>query len=166
MAKKRILILGAGLAGLSAAWHLQRKGYNCRVFEKAAEVGGLCRSKRINSFTFYLAPANKSSLYAEVSYSVNKPIDRDNILLRIKEDLKRAGILTSDERICLEDTNDIKYAYPIYDNNYRQSRKKILEFLIQNNVIPCGRYGSWRYMSMEDVILDGKDAAERILNMV
>ena len=52
MAKKRILILGAGLAGLSAAWHLQRLGIDCQIFEKETEVGGLCRSKKINGFTF------------------------------------------------------------------------------------------------------------------
>src|SRR3989338_9721065 len=52
MAKKRIIILGAGLAGLSAAWHLQKRGVDCQVFEKEPEVGGLCRSKNINGFTF------------------------------------------------------------------------------------------------------------------
>jgi len=52
MANKKIIILGAGLAGLSAAWHLQKKGINCQVFEKEAEVGGLCRSKNIDGFTF------------------------------------------------------------------------------------------------------------------
>jgi protoporphyrinogen oxidase len=52
MIKKRILILGAGLAGLSAAWHLQRRNLDCQVFEKEKEVGGLCRSKKIDGFTF------------------------------------------------------------------------------------------------------------------
>src|SRR3989338_7951047 len=52
MPKKRILILGAGLAGLSAAWHLQKKGIDCQLFEKEPEVGGLCRSKKINNFIF------------------------------------------------------------------------------------------------------------------
>jgi len=52
MAKKRIFILGAGLAGLSAAWHLQKDGLGCQIFEKESEVGGLCRSKNINGFTF------------------------------------------------------------------------------------------------------------------
>jgi len=47
MSKKRILILGAGLTGLSVAWHLQRKGLDCQIFEKEFEVGGLCRSKNI-----------------------------------------------------------------------------------------------------------------------
>ncbi len=52
MARKRIFILGAGLTGLSAAWHLQKRGIDCQIFEKEPEVGGLCRSKKIGGFTF------------------------------------------------------------------------------------------------------------------
>ncbi|MCX5657298.1 MAG: FAD-dependent oxidoreductase, partial [Candidatus Omnitrophica bacterium] len=52
MAKKRILILGGGLSGLSVAWYLQKKGIDCQIFEKESEVGGLCRSKKIGGFTF------------------------------------------------------------------------------------------------------------------
>lgn len=52
MFKKKIVILGGGLSGLSAAWHLQKKGRNCLVFEKESEVGGLCRSKNIKGFIF------------------------------------------------------------------------------------------------------------------
>ncbi len=52
MSKKKIIILGGGLSGLSAAWHLQKKKRNCLVFEKESEVGGLCRSKNIKGFIF------------------------------------------------------------------------------------------------------------------
>ena len=52
MSQTKIVILGAGLTGLSAAGHLQRKGMACSVCEKENQVGGLCRSKKINSFTF------------------------------------------------------------------------------------------------------------------
>jgi len=52
MTKERILILGAGLSGLSAAWHLQRLNKECLVFEKESEPGGLCRSKTVSGFTF------------------------------------------------------------------------------------------------------------------
>jgi len=117
-----------------------------------------------HNFSTSLVPSDKTSLYIEVSYSTNKPINKNDIVTRIKDDLEEAGILTKADQICVEDINDIKYAYPIYDNNYYQSRAKILKFLVQNNIIPCGRYGSWRYMSMEDVILDGKDVVKRILN--
>jgi UDP-galactopyranose mutase len=45
-----IVILGAGLSGLSAAFHLKAKEY--QIFEKEAEVGGLCRSVVHDGFTF------------------------------------------------------------------------------------------------------------------
>lgn len=112
-----------------------------------------------HNFSSYLVPSKKSSLYVEVAYSKDKPINKNNIVLRIKEDLKKAGLLTQTDPICLEDINDIKYGYPIYDTNYHKAREKILKFLTQNNIYPCGRYASWRYMSMEDTLLDGKRVA-------
>ncbi|HXN05742.1 MAG TPA: FAD-dependent oxidoreductase [Nitrospiria bacterium] len=48
--KNQILILGAGLSGLSAAWHL--KGKNYQLIEKESEVGGVCRSYKVGGFTF------------------------------------------------------------------------------------------------------------------
>ena len=45
-----ILIIGAGLAGLSTAYHLGDRP--CRVMEKEKEAGGLCRSYRMDGFTF------------------------------------------------------------------------------------------------------------------
>jgi protoporphyrinogen oxidase len=113
-----------------------------------------------HNFSSYIAPAGKSSLYIEVAYSKDKPIDKSKIVLRIKEDLKKIGLLKKEERICCQDINDIKYGYPIYDKDYGVVRNKILGLLLKNNIIPCGRYGSWRYMSMEDVLLDGKNIAE------
>jgi protoporphyrinogen oxidase len=119
-----------------------------------------------HNFSPYLAPQDKSSLYVEVSYSKYKPIDKSNIILKIREDLNKAGILTAQDKICIQDINDIKYGYPIYDKNYRRTREEILRYLVQNNIFPCGRYGSWRYMSMEDVIVEGRDVADRMLQMV
>lgn len=39
-ADKRVLVLGAGLAGLSAAWELQQRGYAVTVLEGRDRVGG------------------------------------------------------------------------------------------------------------------------------
>ncbi|MBP7147001.1 MAG: FAD-dependent oxidoreductase [Acidobacteria bacterium] len=51
-----ILVLGGGLAGLSAAYHLARElpGVPRLVLEREAEPGGLCRSRRADGFTFDL----------------------------------------------------------------------------------------------------------------
>ena len=115
-----------------------------------------------HNFSPDLAPQDKGSLYVEVSYSKDKPIDRKTIVARIKKELKKVGILRQNDVICAQDINDIKYGYPIYDKNYREARRKILEFLASKNIITCGRYGSWRYMSMEDALLDGRSVAEKL----
>ena len=48
-----VVILGAGLTGLSTAYHLEQLGFNDYVlFEKDLEVGGLCRSVVSEGFTF------------------------------------------------------------------------------------------------------------------
>jgi protoporphyrinogen oxidase len=113
-----------------------------------------------HNFSSHVTPEGKSSLYVEVAYSKGKPIDKNNIVKRIKDDLEQVGILKKGERISCQDINDIKYGYPIYDLHYNAARKGILEYLMGHNIIPCGRYGSWRYLSMEDTILDGKRIAD------
>lgn len=48
MKKKPVVIVGAGLGGLSCAVHLQKKGIPTIVFESAGHVGGRVRS-HVNS---------------------------------------------------------------------------------------------------------------------
>jgi monoamine oxidase len=45
-AGKKALVLGAGLAGLSAAYELQKKGFDVTVLEAQAHVGGRVRTER------------------------------------------------------------------------------------------------------------------------
>ncbi|MFH1191365.1 MAG: FAD-dependent oxidoreductase [Candidatus Omnitrophota bacterium] len=111
-----------------------------------------------HNFSTFLAPEGRSSLYVEVSYSQEKLLDKKNVVARIMQELKKVGILNQNDKICVSDLNDIKYGYPIYDKNHNSARETVIKYLRQNNIIPCGRYGSWRYMSMEGSILDGRDA--------
>jgi len=43
---KTIVILGAGLAGLTAAYEMSKLGYNCKVIEARAFAGGRCQTAR------------------------------------------------------------------------------------------------------------------------
>ncbi len=115
-----------------------------------------------HNFSSDLVPAGKSSLYAEVSYSRQKPLDKAGIVARIEQDLEKVGLLSAGDAVLVRDINDIEYAYPVYDKGYAAARGEILKFLQAHRVLTCGRYGSWRYMSMEDAILDGIKTGERL----
>ncbi|MFA5411261.1 MAG: FAD-dependent oxidoreductase [Candidatus Omnitrophota bacterium] len=113
-----------------------------------------------HNFSAGLTPRGAGALYVEISYSPEKPIEKKNILGKVKHQLEGVGILENTNSIKAVDMNDIKYGYPIYDNNYHSARKNILKLLKQNGILSCGRYGGWRYMSMENAILEGKKMAE------
>lgn len=49
---EQIAVLGAGCAGLAAAYELRQKNMDAVIYEKNAQYGGLCRSFTIDGFTF------------------------------------------------------------------------------------------------------------------
>ena len=46
------VIIGAGIAGLSAGYHAQLKGIDYSVYESEGAVGGLCRTIKKDGFLF------------------------------------------------------------------------------------------------------------------
>ena len=44
MSNKKVIIIGAGIAGLSLGSYLQMNGYEVQILEKESQVGGLCTS--------------------------------------------------------------------------------------------------------------------------
>ncbi len=56
---KRLLVIGGGLTGLSAAWHARRAAVDVRLLESGPQVGGVVQTFRENG---YLAEAGPNSL--------------------------------------------------------------------------------------------------------
>lgn len=53
---KKIIVIGAGVAGLSAAVRLQKLGYEVTLYEKDRQVGGKMNQIKTAGFTFDLGP--------------------------------------------------------------------------------------------------------------
>lgn len=52
-----IVVIGAGLGGISAALSLREAGYNVRVYEKNAHIGGKLNIRQKDGFSFDLGPS-------------------------------------------------------------------------------------------------------------
>ena len=54
---KRVIVIGSGFAGLSAATHLAAKGYDVTILEKNDCAGGRARVFHTEGFTFDMGPS-------------------------------------------------------------------------------------------------------------
>ena len=115
-----------------------------------------------SNFSSDITPSKGSSLYVEVSYLPNASLNTQDILKRVFDGLKTCRFLKSKYQIIAKNVLDIPYAYVIYDNFRYKNLPKIMVYLNNHNIFSIGRYGNWKYMSMEDSLLQGKEVAEAI----
>jgi protoporphyrinogen oxidase len=116
-----------------------------------------------SNFSRSLAPQGCSSLYFEISYIRECLLDKRGIVERILADCRKTGLNIREDDICAVDTNDVKYAYCLYDDQRRGALSVILPFLEKHGIYSIGRYGGWKYASMEDVITEARSLAD-VLN--
>ena len=120
-----------------------------------------------HNFTKLSAPENCSSLYGEFAYLKNNKINTKAKLLKdLDISLKQTKELLNikDHNILTQKIIPISHAYVIFDKWRENNLDKILDLLKNNNIHSCGRYGAWKYASMQEAILDGKDISEKIIS--
>jgi len=112
-----------------------------------------------HTFSQKMAPTDYSSLYGEVSY-IGKPPQK--ILPKAIDAAKKLFGLTKKE-IKTEAVLHLKHAYVIYNQWREKNLKQLLISLQTENIHSVGRYGAWKYASMQEAILDGKQVIETVL---
>ena len=56
-----VAVIGAGVAGLAAAYRLKRKGYRVVIYEASERVGGVIRTERRDGYLAELGPNSMTS---------------------------------------------------------------------------------------------------------
>lgn len=105
----RVVVVGAGLTGLSAAYHLHQLGVAAAVLEKGASPGGACRTTSRDGFHFDLT-GHLLHLARPESRELLRAI---GILKALRSHRRRAGIALAG---CVT-------PYPIQINTYRLPRE-------------------------------------------
>lgn len=118
-----------------------------------------------HNFSQALVPQGCSAIYGEMSY-----LPGTKTTAQINQMLNRATQKTlevlglSSANIITQKNLTLNHAYVIYDQWRQKNLTKLLADLAQLKVHSVGRFGEWKYSSMQEAVLDGKKVAETILN--
>lgn len=110
-----------------------------------------------NSFATSNAPAGCYSLYIEL------PGLRKISEQKIWQALEQKGIVGTTDKKLFSFWTQIPFAYAIYDKKRTKTVQTVLTRLQQKDCLCIGRYGRWEYSFMETALLQGKEAAQKLL---
>lgn len=118
-----------------------------------------------HNFTPHAVPEGSSSLYAEYAFMPHDDISHTQ---RVDSTIASVQKLLSigDHEIQTTCVLEIPHAYVIYDAWRDEWVPKIDARLRQEDIASIGRYGAWKYSSMQEAVLEGKAEAEKILSTV
>ncbi len=114
------------------------------------------------NFSKSAGPEGSSSMYIEITHRPEDAIDVEEAFERSLAGLRKCGILRPDDRVLTRQVIDVKFAYVVFDEHRQAHLQTLIDYLESRDIYTAGRYGRWDYYSMEDSILSGKAAAERI----
>ena len=106
--------------------------------------------------------SNRVSLYIEITHQPTEKLNVEEAFERSIRDLRKCGILQESDRILTRQVIDIKFAYVVFDEHRQAHLQNLVDYLESLDIFTAGRYGRWDYYSMEDSILSGKSAAEKV----
>jgi protoporphyrinogen oxidase len=115
-----------------------------------------------HNFATAMAPAGYSSLYGEFSYL---HASADTIAQTLKQSLTMTKALLGlqDHDIVTEKIIPIEHAYVIYDFWREKNLQALHDHLNCMDIYSVGRYGQWKYSSMQEGLLDGKKIVDQLL---
>jgi len=121
------------------------------------------------NFSASMAPSGCSSVAAEISTSKWKNVgktDPNTLIKKTVEGLVRIGLITTKQARKIKPAHcgviRLEPAYVVYTDDHRPATKAIHNWLMRNDIHPCGRFGDFEYLNMDHSILSGKRAAEEV----
>ncbi len=114
-----------------------------------------------------LVPVNHTAVYGEFSYVANRT-KPDHVKKLVDQAISKtlAFLQLNQQHKTVEKMLQLEHAYVIYDSWREQHLHSLLSSLAGFNIHSIGRYGAWKYSSMQEAYQDGKAVAATIKNIV
>jgi len=117
-------------------------------------------------FSKNVVPEKHSSIQVEIYFSNKyKPMTMspDDYLDIVHKEMIEIGILDPVDEITFRKAWVSPFAQIIFDKDRAEAVKLIHEFLIENRIYYCGRYGEWAYTWTDESFKSGESAAEQAI---
>ncbi|MDK9737701.1 FAD-dependent oxidoreductase [Vibrio sp. D404a] len=105
--------------------------------------------------------SDKLSMYVEVGYAPEDSVDIEKQLSQTLEGLRCTGIIT-DHKLESYCTLVMDPAYVHVSQSSNNTKSKVFTELSKHNIYSIGRYGDWKYCSIEDSMQDAVKLAKEI----
>jgi protoporphyrinogen oxidase len=105
-----------------------------------------------------------TAIYGELSYlgkNTSKPARINLVASAVTKALALLNI--NEQDVVVRKDLHLTYAYVIYDAWREKHLANLLKNLADDGILSTGRYGGWKYSSMQEAVIDGKLASEQLL---
>jgi len=115
-----------------------------------------------HNFSSSMAPHNCSSLYGEFSITKKRAILWETMINNSRAHAMKLFNFSHTD-ILTEKIIHIPHAYVIYNSWRDRNVPRILQQLQEQSLFSIGRYGAWKYSSMQEAVLDGKTLVDQLI---
>lgn len=113
-----------------------------------------------SNFSAQMAPKGCANLYVELAS--RRPVHLDLLMPKVIAGLKDMGIISRTSDIAFVRPRKIDFSYVVYNHTYANAVFKVIDWLEEHGIYSAGRYARWEYAAMEDAIVQGFEAADKI----
>ena len=142
-------------------------GFDTDSTEKFSEIHWLyVPDKKYNfyriGFYNHIVPASKLSVYVEIGFSAEQSVDVEKEFEETIKNMKSIAIIHSDTKVLDWEAIVMDPAYVHINQKTENFKNSLFQQMEKDNIYSIGRYGEWKYCSMEDCILDALELGKRI----
>jgi protoporphyrinogen oxidase len=121
------------------------------------------RLNAVHNLSDRMSPRGHGLYIVEIAHSPRRPLPSGSLQKRVVADLLRLEWLRSESDVTFLRERRLSCAYALPLIGSAQDAIHVRRSLEALDIHSVGRYGEWKYSNMEDALIDGRAAADRLM---